>query len=283
LQASVVLVVLLAAFFHAAWNAMVKSGSDHLLSMTGLNIASGLICLPLLPFVGLPDTASWPFLGASAVFHVGYYIALSQAYRYGDFSQAYPVARGTAPVLVTLWGLLVLGESLSPIELVSLVGVLTGIMVFASRRLDQVIHDRHALVSALMTSTFIAAYTLADGVGGRLSGNVLAYMLWLCALDSAMFIAYAVWRRGIVAVADTRHQWRTLVPGGALSLFAYTLVVWAMTQAPIPLVSALRETSIIIAALIGAFYFKEPSGMRRIIASIIIFFSVVLLVFDMPL
>ena len=259
---------------------MVKSGSDHLLSMAGLNIASGLICLPLLPLVGLPEPESWPYLGASAVFHVGYYIALSQAYRFGDFSQAYPVARGAAPVLVTLWGLIVLGESLSPVELVSLVGVLAGIMIFASRRIDQVIHDRHALVSALMTSTFIAAYTLTDGVGGRLAGNLLAYMFWLCAVDSAMFVAYATWRRGYLPVIGTAQHWRTLVPGGLLSICAYTMVVWAMTQAPIPLVAALRETSIIIAALIGAFYFREPSGMRRIIASIIIFFSVVLLGFS---
>jgi drug/metabolite transporter (DMT)-like permease len=280
METSIALVVLGAALFHATWNALVKSGKDHLLSITGINFATLVIAVLALPFFGIPDKESWPYLLVSGVIHFGYYVALSEAYKHGDFSQAYPVARGTAPILVSLWGVFVLNESMNTIELVSLIGVITGILIFATRKLDQVIQNKVALISALCTSFFIAGYTVTDGVGGRLSGNVPGYMLALSVIDGMLIMAYTAIVRSPAAVWDTRKSWRTLVPGAVLSLAAYTMVVWAMTRAPIPLVSALRETSIIIAALIGAFYFKEPSGKRRIIASVVIFISVAILGFD---
>ena len=155
-----------------------------------------------------------------------------------------------------------------------------GILLFASRGWNTVSRDRVALFWALATSLCIAAYTIADGLGGRLSGNVPGYMFALGVLDSIFIIVYTAWVRGVPAVVGTLQQWKLNFFSGGLALAAYTLVVWVMTQAPIPLVSALRETSIVIAALIGAFYFKEASGKRRIIASLIIFVSVVLLGFD---
>ena len=280
METGIALVVLGAALFHATWNALIKSGKDHLLSITGLNFASLVIGVLALPFFGIPDKASWPYLLASGLIHFGYYVALSEAYKHGDFSQAYPVARGAAPILVSLWGVFVLNESMSTIELISLIGVMAGILIFATRRLDQVVQNKVALISALCTSMFIAGCTLTDGVGGRLSGNVAGYMLTLTIIDGALIMIYTAIVRSPAAVWNTRKSWRTLVPGALLSLAAYTMVVWAMTRAPIPLVSALRETSIIIAALIGAFYFREPSGKRRIIASIVIFISVAILGFN---
>ncbi|MFV2093638.1 MAG: EamA family transporter, partial [Hyphomicrobiales bacterium] len=214
---------------------------------------------------------------ASVALHFGYYIALASAYRYGDFSQAYPVARGTAPILVTLWGVFVLRESLSAVELAAVIGVIAGIMIFATRRLGVVLHDRRALVSALVTSFFIGGYTIVDGVGGRLSQNVPAYMVWLAILDGSPMVLYAVQQRSLARVIALKSAWRISLFGSVLSLTAYWMVVWAMTKAPIPLVSALRETSIIIAALIGAYYFREPAGRRRVIASVVIFASIVLL------
>jgi drug/metabolite transporter (DMT)-like permease len=280
MDASIALIVLTAAFFHATWNATVKSSSDHLLSITGINVAVGIIALGLLPLVGIPEPESWLYLLISAVLHFGYYIALSEAYKYGDFSQAYPVARGTAPIIVTLWGVFVLNEILSTVEIISLIGVLIGIMIFATRRFGQVVQDRRALTAALITSAFIGGYTLADGVGGRLSSNVPSYMVWLSILDCVPILIYAICKRGVKQVIAIRRDWIVLFFGGALALASYSMVVWSMTQAPIPLVSALRETSIIIAALIGSFYFKEPSGMRRIVASVLIFLSIALLAFD---
>ncbi len=277
MDASIVLIVLVAALFHATWNATVKSGKDHLLSITGLNVATWLVAIVLVPVVGLPHADSWHYLVASVVIHSGYYVALSEAYKHGDFSQAYPVARGTAPILVSLWSVFVLHEILTTIEIVSLIGVLTGILIFATRRFGQVIQDRRAIISALLTSMFIGSYTIVDGIGGRLSGNVPAYMVWLSVLDCFPILIYALYKRGVAEVVAFRHNWKVLLLGGTLALTSYSMVVWSMTQAPIPLVSALRETSIIIAALIGAYYFKEPSGKRRIVASVVIFFSIALL------
>ena len=271
------LLVLLAALFHATWNAIVKGGEDKLLSITGLNLATLVICAVALPFFGLPEPESYPWLIASALIHFGYYIALSQAYATGDFAEAYPIARGTVPLIVTLIGVVFLQEAMGPLEIVSLLGILLGIAIFATRGWGKVNHDKTALLWALTTSGFIAGYTISDGLGGRLSDNVPGYMLVLGILDSILIVLYTGWVRGFSAVGQTLTNWRANFLCGALSISAYTLVVWVMTQAPIPLVSALRETSIVIAALIGTLYFKEPAGIRRIAASILIFLSVAVL------
>lgn len=280
MEAHIALVVIIAATFHALWNAAVKSGRDHLLSITGINVATGLIALPLLPFVGLPEPESWPYLIASAVLHFGYYIALSEAYKYGDFSEAYPIARGTAPILVTLWGVFVLQEQMSTLEALSLFGVICGLLIFTLRSLSDVVRDRKALFAALATSLFIGGYTLVDGVGGRLSQNVPAYMVWLYIFDAVPILIYAIYRRGLSEVMVLTNDWKTLSVGALLAFLSYALIVWCMTKASIPMVSALRETSIVIAALIGTFYFREKAGFRRILASAIIFLSVALLAFD---
>ena len=280
MTSTIAFIVLLAAALHASWNALVKSGKDPLLSITAIHLSKGIVILPLVAVVGLPNSNVWPYLIASMVFHFGYYVALSESYRFGDFSEAYPVARGTAPIMVTFWGVFVLTEELSGIEMASLAGVIIGIMIFATRGFGKVVHNRRALLAALTTSVFIACYTVTDGVGGRLSGDILVYMVWLSILDAIPIIIYTTIVRSGAAVIDLRKEWKMAIPGCLMSFAAYTLVVWAMSRAPIPLVAALRETSIIIAALIGAFYFKEPSGMRRIVASVIIFLSVAMLGFD---
>ena len=277
MDAHIIFIVLAAAFFHAAWNASVKLGDDKVLSLVGIQGATVLIALPLLPLVGLPHPDSWPYLLTSVVLHFGYYLGLASAYRYGDFAQAYPVARGTAPILVACWGVLVLQETLSGIEWLSLAGVIGGIMIFATRRLGAVLHHHKALLSALVTSCFIGAYTLVDGIGGRLSGNIPAYIVWLSILDGVPLITYALHQRSLAEVVALKSRWRIYLFGAVLALAAYWMVVWAMSQTSIALVSAIRETSIVIAALIGAYYFKEPAGKRRIAASIVICAGIALL------
>jgi drug/metabolite transporter (DMT)-like permease len=279
MEIQVALIVLLAALFHATWNAVVKSGVDHLLSITGLAVAMGIIGLFILPIVGFPHRDSWIYLFASAVLHFGYFIALSETYRLSDFSQAYPIARGTAPIIVTLWGFFFLSESMSLIEIISLLGVISGTLIFATRKFEHVANDRSALIAALLTSCTIGGYTIADGLGGRASNNVLGYMMVLHIMDGIPILIYTWFKRGNQGMTLMCREWKPLFAGAALALVSYTLVVWAMTQAPIPLVSALRETSIVIAALIGTYFFKEPSGKRRILASIVIFLSVALLAF----
>ena len=187
--------MLLSAFCHAAWNAAVKSSNDHLVSVAGLQFACAVIAVCLAPFFPFPAQESWPWLFTSALLHSAYYIALSEAYRSGDFSQAYPVARGTAPVLVALWGVFFLKEQLSVLQLFALVGVITGILIFATRGLEEVMKNRRALSAALITAVFISCYTLVDGIGGRLSQNVGGYVIWLAILDMFPVVAYAWFRR----------------------------------------------------------------------------------------
>ena len=277
MDAHIIFIVLLAAFFHALWNATVKQGNDKLLSITGIHLGALVIVLPLVPLVGLPHAHSWPYILLSAALHFGYYLSLASAYRHGDFSQAYPVARGSAPILVALWGVFVLQETLSVTEWLAVSGVIGGIMIFATRRLGAVLAQRKALMSALLTACFIGAYTITDGIGGRLSMNIPAYMVWLSITDSIPLVLYALHQRSRAEVFALTSQWRVCLLGAALSLAAYWMVVWAMSQTSIALVSALRETSVIIAALIGAYYFKEPAGKRRIVASVVIFASIALL------
>ncbi|MDA7962211.1 MAG: DMT family transporter [Gammaproteobacteria bacterium] len=277
MDAHIVIIVALAAFFHAAWNATVKLGGNKILSLAGMQVALILLVIPLIPLVGLPHRDSWPYVGMSMVLHFGYYLSLAGAYRHGDFAQTYPVARGCAPILVTLCGVFVLGENFAPAEWAALGGIIGGVMLIAARRIGEVLQQRKALVSALCTACFIAAYTVADGIGGRLSLNIPAYMVWSSLFGGAPVVAYALHRCEWSEVRAFAPKWRVCFFAAALGLSAYWIVVWAMSKAPIPLVAALREISVVIAALIGAYYFKEKAGKRRIAASVIIFCSIALL------
>jgi len=268
--------VLLAAFMHAVWNAFLKADSDKLLSITSIVCATGILAFFLIPFVGLPAVESWPYLGLSILAHSTYYVFLSQAYRYGEFAQVYPIARGSAPLLIVLWSVLVLRESLSLLQLGTIAGIIFGIMVFASRGFGTLTHNKKLTGFILLTSISIACYTLFDGQGARLSFNVPAYMVWLSVLDAIPLLLFTLTRRTVKQVVQNTLHWRAFF-AAIVSLTAYWIVVWAMTQAPIALVAALRETSIIIATLIGTFYFKEKSGYRRFVAAFVICMSILIL------
>ncbi|MCP4008884.1 MAG: EamA family transporter [Proteobacteria bacterium] len=269
--------VLCAAFAHAIWNAFVKTGDDHLISITGIAAGATLTSLVIFPFSTAPDVQSWPYIFASILIHVAYMIALSQAYRYSDFSSAYPIARGSAPMLVFAWSFIFLQEVLSAREILAVFGILLGIMVFSTRRLGAVVNDRKAIWYALLTAVCIAAYTIVDGIGVRLSNSVSGYMVWMTTFEIFPLLLYTWFRRGPKVFTAIAKNARPMLFAGMMAVGGYWIIIWAMTQAPIALVAALRETSIIIAALIGAYYFKEPSGKRRIIAAIIVCVSVVIL------
>lgn len=276
MSALVTSAVLLAAFMHAVWNAFLKADGDKLLSVTGIVCATGIIAIPLVPFVGLPAVESWPYIGLSVAAHFFYYVFLSQAYRYGEFAQVYPIARGTAPFLVVLWSVFILREPMTLLELGTIGGVIFGIMVFASRGVETLAHNSRLFVFILLTTISIACYTLFDGTGGRLSQNIPAYMVWLSVIDVIPILLFTLSRRSVKLVYDKVFHWRSFF-AAAVALSAYWMVVWAMTQAPIALVAALRETSIIIATLIGTFYFKEKSGHRRFVAATVICISITVL------
>lgn len=277
MSSSVTLLVLAAAVFHALWNAFIKTGRDPLISVTGIALGSGLLALLVLPFVGWPDPGILPWLLASIALHVLYMITLSQAYRYGDFSLAYPIARGAAPAMVVVVTLLFLDERLESRQLLAVLGVLFGISLFALRRFGAVVADLRSLAYALITATLIAGYTLVDGMGVRIALSSLNYAAWMAVLETLPITLYMYSRRGAQGFVILRDHAPRLLAGGMMAVGGYAIILWAMTQAPIALVAAFRETSIIIAALIGMFWFKEPAGWRRIVAALIIFASVVYL------
>jgi drug/metabolite transporter (DMT)-like permease len=276
LDPSAVALVLLAAALHAGWNAVLRVGGDRLVVMGVITGGAGLIAGLLVPFTPLPPTAAWPILLLSAGFHVGYNSFLVAAYAHGDLGQVYPIARGTAPLLVV--GLVgpVLGESVAGVQLAGVLLTSAGIAALALRGGASRVRPQ-ALAYALVTACFIAAYTVTDAAGARAAGSPHGYTLWLFLVDGVLFVAIVVWRRGRALAALARESWRPGLAGGAMSLAAYWLVIWAFTVAPAAGVAALRETSVLFAALIGAFLLKEPLGRWRVAAAGVVTAGVLLL------
>lgn len=262
-------VVLLAAVLHASWNALVKSGGDPFLRLAIVNLTQSLVVLPLVPFVGVPALEAWPWLLASVAAHMAYYFLLAGGYRVGDLSHVYPIARGVAPPLVALGALAVAGEVLSPLGMLAVILVCLGIWIVAGRQSAMdTLGRKQPLLLALGCGVAIAAYTVADGMGGRASGDVLAYVVWLFLLDGWPFTLVVLLMRGPAAVrAALPAAWKPAVGGGVMSVVAYGLVIWAMSTAPMAYVSALRETSVLLAAAIGTLLLGEPFGRRRIFAA----------------
>jgi drug/metabolite transporter (DMT)-like permease len=264
LSVGVTLAVLGAGFLHASWNALLKAapGGDALLDTASVVAGSSLCGLLVVPFVALPDPHAWGFAAASAVVHFGYYVTLSQAYRTGDLSFAYPLMRGTAPLLVTLLGIVFLREWPTPQVALGIALICAGIVSIAFVRHNK--HPAGAAGWALANAGIIAVYTLIDGAGARASGNALSYVAWLTFLEAIPFLAWICMRRGRVAVEYIGRGWRRGLFGGAISLAAYAIVLWAMTVAPVAAVAALRETSVLFAALIGAVWLREGFGLPRL-------------------
>jgi drug/metabolite transporter (DMT)-like permease len=267
MTASITALVLFAALLHASWNALLKGGSDRLWSMTIMGVATSLVCAALFPFLPLPHPVSWPYILASALLHVGYNAFLIRAYRGGEFGSAYPVARGSSPLLVTLGAALVAGEWPGVTGLIGILLVSGGIisLAFRGRHLPEA-----GIVYALGTGCFIAAYSVTDGVGGRLSGNAVSYTLWMCLMWGATAVPVYVARRRDWHLWRGMRQTGTAALGGVVSLVAYGVVIFAMTRAPMGAVSALRETSVLFAVLLGRVFFAEQLSGRRILSALVI-------------
>ncbi|WP_413204492.1 EamA family transporter [Rhodospirillum sp. A1_3_36] len=269
--------VLGAALLHAAWNAVAKVGLDGFAAILLIAMAGGVASFILLPFFPTPDPASWPYLAVSVALHQGYNLGLIAAYRTGDFGQVYPLARGGAPLMVTLAGLLVLGEPLDPGPLVGILVLVSGVWLMARRGGGTGLPDRRSVLAALLTSAFIAGYTVTDGLGGRLAGSPHGYALWLFALDGVCAAVIYLGVRGWAGIRALGPALPAGLGGGALSLGAYWTVIWAMTQAPMGMVAALRETSILFALLLSVLVLKERAGPWRLAAGGLIALGAVLL------
>jgi len=260
-------IILLAAALHATWNAIVKGGADTLMTTALVVGSAALIAISCLPFLPSPSRASWHFLAASTVFQVCYYGLIARTYRIADMSQAYPLMRGTAPLLVAIASVACLDQRLAPRAWIGIAAICGGIINMAS-------HWRpgqgRGIGLALMNAVFIAGYTLIDGAGVRRSGNPAAYTLWLSLLTGVPFAVAVLTVRRSAFRAYVAQHWRAGLMGGFGTIASYGLALWAMTLAPVAIVAALRETSILFGTAISACVLKERLSRARVVGACII-------------
>lgn len=271
LSLGMTLLILLAAVMHAGWNVMVKIGNDAFLNMSLIVGLGGVLAVFFTPFVAFPDRASWIYLFGSCMSHLGYYTFLVLAYRHGELSQVYPIARGSAPPLVALAAyLLPTHQMLSPIQLAGVVAISAGILSLAADKPIDRAHKWEAIAFGLLTGLTIMAYTLFDGEGIRHAGETqeqqVGYVVWLFVLDAPLLTIYALVTRGAEARAFVRQNWKLGLGGAALSLAAYGIAIIAMRFGEFAHVSALRETSVIFAAVMSAYLLKERFRKRRYVS-----------------
>lgn len=250
-----------AAVLHAGWNAVLRGGTDRLWSMTLMMLAVAIVTALTTWFLPWPDAASWPYVIASAILHTAYNLSLVRTYRIGDLGQTYPISRGSSPVLVSLGAMIFAHETIAVVSAVGIVLVSGGIVSLAvqGRKMRADI-----LPAALTTGVLIGAYTVVDGIGVRLSGNSFAYA-------NTMFLLWSLTMPPIyLAPAYTRLQTVMALTGGLVSILAYGIVIWAMQYDAMGVVSALRETSVVYAAIIGRIFLKEELTAQRIASCIAI-------------
>ena len=258
-------IVLFAALLHASWNAIVKGAGDKLLTTVLVTASSALLAALSLPALRQPNAGSWPFILASSLFQVTYFVLLARTYHIADMSQSYPLMRGTAPLLVSIVSVLGLGARLTATMWVGVGVICLGILGMAAgdRR-----RNPKGIALALLNAVVIAGYTIIDGLGVRRSGAPAAYTLWIFLVSGLPFAAWVIRTRGRAAVAEyAGRNWYFGLIGGVGSAASYGLALWAMTIAPIAVVAALRETSILFGAIISGLLLKEHIGFARFAAA----------------
>ncbi|HEY7012850.1 MAG TPA: DMT family transporter [Streptosporangiaceae bacterium] len=272
----IVLIVIGAGALHAIWNAIAKYLDDRLAAFALIGIASTLGGAAVLALTGLPRGAAVPFAIASALIHIGYELALMNSYRLGAFNQVYPIARGTSPLVVALGAYVLAGERLSPVALagVAVLGAGLASLALSSGRLTR--SELPAVTTAVITGLVIAGYTVVDGLGVRRAGDPYAYAGLLFLLMGPVMPAVALWRRPRLEWLTGSAAGKGLL-AGALSLVAYGTVLWAQTRAPLAEVAAIRETSVVFAALIGMRLFAERFGARRVAAAALVAAGILLI------
>ncbi|MBK5945593.1 peptide ABC transporter permease [Rhodobacter veldkampii DSM 11550] len=271
----VMLAVLGAAFLHALWNAMIKVGTSKIGAMVVLSVMEVPIGLAVVATRPLPAPEVWPWVMAAGCTHFAYKFFLTYAYEQGDLSRVYPIARGAAPMIVAIVGALFLADAMRAAEYagITVLGLGIGLMargVFADGE------SRRLLPFALGSAAATASYTLIDGLGARVSGDAVAYVGWIFVVDGLLFAAGMVALRGRVVLAGGWRGWALGGVASAASYGAYAISVWAMTVAPIALVAALRETSILFAVLIGWLVFGERMTPGKALAAALIVLGVAL-------
>jgi drug/metabolite transporter (DMT)-like permease len=268
--------VLFAAACHAGWNAVLKIGLEPLAATTLISIGAAVVAAPLIIVFGVPDVASWPWAVASVIIHLFYFVGLSEAYRTGDLGQVYPLARGAAPLMTAALSPLFVGEWLGLVAWAGVTLLTSGVVLLSFRGGRKLAaFDRRAVGFALFTAVTICAYTLVDGIGARLAGVPNAYSTWMFFLNGIALTALTVWWLGPRVLPEMATLWKRGLAAGAMQLLSYSIVLWAMTQAPIALVAALRETSVLFGAAIAVVFLREPLRPARIAAAMLIVIGLV--------
>lgn len=254
----VFLLVLAAAAMHAGWNAVVKGGADPFVSVTHVSLFSGLSALLCLPLVSVPIAAAWPWLVLSALLHTLYRFMLIGAYRTGDMAQVYPIMRGAAPMMTAIGTALLIGEVISPTGFAAVGALSCGVFLMSMKGGRVGVFQGRAVAFALASAMATCGDTLADGFGARINGSGPSFALWMFVGNAITMQTVALILRGPAVYCGLRTSWPLTAGGGLMSMTAYFIAIWAMTQAPIALVAALRETSVLFGAMIALVILKEP-------------------------
>jgi len=270
----VALAVLAASLLHASWHALIKSSGDRVASLAGMNLVAGVAACAALPFVSVPGLAVFVVIAGSVVLHAGYKIALASLYGKADLGQAYPIARGLVPIMATLLGTVVLRELPGPVLLSGIALISLGIMALFVEKSAKPLAPS-VLVPALLVGTTVAAYSVVDAYGVRLHGDWLGFTAWLVVLDCAAFVGYAWILRGSRLAAAWKADRLRTIGSGFLGLASFAVFMWALARAPVGAVAALRETSVIFAALLGALVLGEAATWRRYAAAATVMLGVI--------
>ena len=270
MQLGLVLLVLMAALVHASWNAVVKASADRVLTFTAIHVTGTVLGAVAALWVGLPEAHVWPYLLVSAAVHNLYYVFLLVSYRLGDLSEVYPIARGSSPLMVALLAAFVAGEVPGPLAMAGIAMVSLGIISLAFARGRPTRAGLKPLAAALVTGMLISSYTVLDGLGMRAGSSPWPYIVWLNVLEGIPFGLYVLACRRRDVPGFLAVHWKPALAGGCLTIIAYGIALYALTQGGMAHVSALRETSVLFAALIGTFVLKEGFGPVRLAAALAI-------------
>ncbi len=260
----VFVMVLGAAVLHAAWNALVKVNADRFIVMAIMMMSQVAVAMLVVPFLAFPTAESWPYIWASTALSTAYCVFLINAYRYGDLSHVYPISRGSAPLIVAAISIAIVGETLTRQAGISIVVIGLGILSLTLTRGAEGFREPRAMLYALGTGVFVAGYTIVDGLGARLADSAHSYTFWVHLFNGIPMTLLALCLRRRQFFISAQKSWKVGVFGGIVSLLGYWIVIWAMTQAPIALVSAVRETSMVFAVLFGLFFLKERLDLARL-------------------
>ena len=274
--------ILGAALMHALWNILLKSASDKNLETAVANFATAILALPLLVTYGLPDPQAFPYIALSIALHLIYFYLVTSAYRFGDLNLTYPIMRGAAPLLTLLFGYVFFYEQVSDGVIAGIFLVSAGVILLGLRKTASSAHHLKALLFAITNALVIAFYTIVDGHGVRLSNNAWSYVSLLMFLHGCAFFTLTLWQRHRQQVLSEsliylRSRFLHPIIGGTCIIGFYSIALWAMTQAPISLVAAVRESSVLFAFLFATFYLKETVYPQRIIGAIGVCLGLVLI------